>query len=185
MMIILEDTRQQANKHDAKHKWFAEHGIEVMRTKLLCGDYTLPTDQSVCIDTKKDFQEIIGNLTGSQHKRFREEAERAQSAGLKLIFLIENDGGEVKKGTNIYNPVITRLEDVHKWKNPRLFIMYRGKQKYPKATKGITLQKIMRTFSKRYGCEFRFCHSKDSAKLITEILTQKDGDPGGFTKNQE
>ena len=175
-MIILEDTRQQTDKHDAKHRWFAEHGIEIMRTKLFCGDYTLPTDQSICIDTKKDFQEIIGNLTGKEHARIREEAERAKAAGIKLIFLIENDGGEVRKGTGIYNPVITKLEDVHKWKNPRLFIMHRGKQKYPSATKGITLQKIMYTFAKRHGCEFRFCHSRDAARIIVDILTKKDGD---------
>lgn len=175
-MIILEDTRQQTDKHDAKHKWFAEHGIEVIRTKLFCGDYTLPTDQSICIDTKKDFQEIIGNLTGKEHARIREEAERAKAAGIKLIFLIENDGGEVKKDSGIYNPVITKLEDVHKWKNPRLFIMCRGKQKYPKATKGITLQKIMHSFAERHGCEFRFCHSRDAARIIVDILTRKDGD---------
>ena len=28
-VILLEDTRQQARKHEAKHRWFAENGIEV------------------------------------------------------------------------------------------------------------------------------------------------------------
>ena len=28
-MIILEDSRQQLGKHDTKHKWFAEHGVEI------------------------------------------------------------------------------------------------------------------------------------------------------------
>lgn len=172
-MIILEDSRQQLGKHDTKHKWFAEHGVEIRRTKLYKGDYTLPTDQSVCVDTKKDFQEIIGNLT-EQHDRLAREADEAKEAGIRLVFLIENDGGEVKKGSGIYNPVITKLEDVHKWKNPRLFIMYRGKQKYPRATRGITLQKMLYSFAAHHGCEFQFCHSRDSARRIVEILTGKE-----------
>ena len=169
-MIILEDSRQQAGKHDKKHKWFSEHGIEIRRTKLWKGDYTLPTDQSICIDTKKDFQEILSNLT-EQHERFAREADEAREAGIRLIVLIENDGGEVKKGSGIYNPVITRIEDVHKWKNPRLFIIKNGRQKYPRATRGVTLQKMLMTFSAHHQCEFQFCHSKDSAKRIVEILT--------------
>lgn len=179
-MIILEDSRQQVGKHDQKHRWFSENGIEIRRTKLYVGDYSLPTDQSVCIDTKKDFQEIIGNLTGhkkdkngkTEHDRLVEETERAREAGIRLIYLIENEGGEIKKGKNIYNPVITKLEDVHKWVNPRLFIFEHGKQKYPKATKGITLQKMLYTFSAHHGCEFMFCHPKDAGRIIVELLTE-------------
>lgn len=191
-MIILEDTRQQPGKHDVKHKWFSEHGIEVRRTKLWKGDYTLPTDQSICIDTKKDFQEIISDIIYQEKHpdmddldengnpklktAFEKEADDAYRSGIHLIILIENNGGEVRKGTDIYNPVITKLEDVHKWKNPRLFMMYKGKQKYPKATKGKTLQKMLTTFAKNHGCEFRFCHSRDAARIIFDILTRKDGD---------
>ena len=169
-MIILEDSRQQVGKHDKKHEWFAEHGIEIRRTKLWKGDYTLPTDQSICIDTKKDFQEVISNIT-EQHDRFAREADEAAEAGIRLIFLVENDGGEVKNGSGIYNPVITRIEDVHKWKNPRLFILKNGKQKYPRATKGVTLQKMLMSFASHHHCEFQFCHSRDSARRIVEILT--------------
>jgi len=57
-MIILEDTRQQTGKHDAKHDYFEKHGIEIRRTKLYVGDYTLPTNQSVCVDTKKIFRSL-------------------------------------------------------------------------------------------------------------------------------
>ena len=38
-MIILEDTRQQAGKHDKKHEYFAQHGIKIERCKLYRGDY--------------------------------------------------------------------------------------------------------------------------------------------------
>ena len=61
-MILLSDTRQQAGKHDIKEMYFRNHCIEIVRTKLYCGDYTLPADQSICIDTKKDIQELIGDI---------------------------------------------------------------------------------------------------------------------------
>ena len=72
-MILLEDTRNQVGKHDKKNEYFYKNGIEVRRTKLYCGDYTLPTNQSVCIDTKKDIQELIGDICGKSHERFRNE----------------------------------------------------------------------------------------------------------------
>ena len=37
-MILLEDTRQQIKKHEIKHKWFSENGVEIRRTKLYVGD---------------------------------------------------------------------------------------------------------------------------------------------------
>ena len=170
-MILLEDTRQQAEKHNAKHKWFAEHGIEVRRQALYVGDYTLPTNQSICIDTKKDIQELVSDICGKQHERFRNECIRAQEAGIKLIVLVENRSEKVGYG-EIYNPVITKLEELHKWKNPRLFIMSRGRQKYPKATRGITLQKACMTISAKYGTVFQFCTPEQSAQRIVELLTE-------------
>lgn len=61
-MLILEDTRQQEAKHKLKHEYFRSEGVQCIRTALYCGDYTLPADQSVCIDTKKDIQELIGDI---------------------------------------------------------------------------------------------------------------------------
>lgn len=61
-MLILEDTRQQEQKHRLKHDYFRSVGVSWNRTALYCGDYTLPTDQSVCVDTKKDIQELIGDI---------------------------------------------------------------------------------------------------------------------------
>lgn len=61
-MIILKDTRQQAKKHSLKDDYFEQHGIYQQRTKLYCGDYTLPTDQSVCIDTKQNIGELINDI---------------------------------------------------------------------------------------------------------------------------
>lgn len=61
-MLILEDTRQQERKHEKKHEYFRSVGVHWNRTALYCGDYTLPADQSICIDTKKDIQELIGDI---------------------------------------------------------------------------------------------------------------------------
>ena len=62
MQMILEDSRQQEKKHETKHEYFRSVGIHWNRTALYCGDYTLPANQSVCIDTKKDIQELIGDI---------------------------------------------------------------------------------------------------------------------------
>jgi len=157
-MIILADTRQQDKKHKAKEKWFAENGIEVRRTKLYCGDYCLPADQSVCIDTKRNIQELVGDVCGKDHERFRAELIRAQEAGIHLIILVENEDG------------ITQLSELHKWVNPRLWIRKGGKQAYPNATRGVTLMKCCYTMQKKYGCEFLFCEPYIAGERIIELL---------------
>lgn len=149
-MILLEDTRQQAKKHEAKHRWFAEHGIAVVRSKLVVGDYTLPTDQSICIDTKSGLLEVCGNVT-QQHRRFVEEMELAKQLGIQLVILVEENG-------------VRTLEDVKRWSNPRLRFS-------PKATTGETLYKILSAMEQRHGCRFLFCRKNDSARRIVEILT--------------
>ena len=171
-MLILVDSRQQEGKHNLKEKWFAEHGIETRRTKLYVGDYTLPTDQSVCIDTKKDIQELVSDICGKQHERFRNECIRAQEAGIRLIILTENRGGHIKD--NIIQPTITSLDELHRWKNPRLFIFYGGKQKYPRATRGVTLMRSCMTMEQKYGVKFLFTTPEKSAEKIVELL--KGGD---------
>lgn len=168
-MIILEDTRQQAHKHDLKHKWFDENGVIVRRQALYVGDYTLPTNQSVCVDSKFSIQELVGDICGKQHERFRNECIRAQEAGIRLIILTENVGGKVGRG-EIYNPTITKLEELHRWKNPRLFIFERGRQKYPNATRGITLQRACMTMKAKYGVEFLFTTPQKSAEMIVKLL---------------
>ncbi len=148
-MILLEDTRQQAKKHEAKHRWFAEHGIAVVRSKLVVGDYTLPTDQSVCIDTKAGLLEVCGNVT-QQHRRFVEEMELAKQLGIQLVILVEENG-------------VRTLEDVKRWHNPRLRFS-------PKATTGETLYKILSAMEQRHGCRFLFCRKEEAGAKIVKIL---------------
>lgn len=66
MILILEDTKQQGNKHKLKHNYFRSVGVYWNRTSLYCGDYTLPSNQSVCVDTKKDIAELISDIQVKQ-----------------------------------------------------------------------------------------------------------------------
>jgi len=171
-MILLEDTRQQAGRHDIKHRWFEKHDIEIRRQALYVGDYTLPTDQSICIDTKKDIQELVSDICGKQHTRFRAECERAKEAGIQLIILVENRGEKIGRG-EMYNTTIRSLNELHRWTNPRLYIMQGRKQKYPRATRGVTLMKACMTMQLKYGVRFEFCTPEESAEKIVELLTRK------------
>ena len=155
MMLILEDTRQQAKKHESKHKWFVEHGVRIERCRLYVGDYTLPTDQSICIDTKADLKELAGNVC-QQHERFRAELVRAQEAGIQLVILCEH-GGDIKS-----------LEDVYFWQNPR-------RRTSPGAISGQRLFKILNTMQEKYGVRFEFCDKRQTGRRIVEILTHDEG----------
>jgi len=149
-MLILEDTRQQADKHDLKHKWFEDNGIKVERCRLFVGDYTLPANQSICIDTKKDLGELVNNVC-QQHERFRAELVRAQEAGIQLVILCEH-GGSIKC-----------LEDVYFWTNPRL-------KESPKAMTGWKLFRVLSTMKDKYGVRFEFCDKRSTGRRIVEIL---------------
>lgn len=149
MMVIIEDTRQQAGKHDTKHEWFAQNGVELVRSKIAFGDYCLPP--KVSIDTKENMDEIANNICGQAHKRFINECKAAKAAGCHLYILVENELG------------ITDLSQVHEWQNPRVIYS-------PNCVQGPRLQKAMETIQERYGVTFLFCDPADSANIITELL---------------
>lgn len=151
-MVIVEDTRQQAEKHKIKNEYFENHNIKVIRSKLPIGDYARIDNMSVVIDTKKDIQEIIQNVT-KDHKRFVAECELAKESGIQLIILIENKDNVEKK------------EDLFKWYNWRL-------KKSPKATTGKTLYKILNTMEEEYKVLFQFCTPEKSPEIIEEILSK-------------
>lgn len=160
-MVILEDTRQQSRKHDLKHQWFEENGIKIERCRLFVGDYTLPSNQHICIDTKQNLIEICSNVT-QDHERFRNEILRANEAGIKLVFLIEHGEG------------IECLEDVLFWKNPRRIKRRKvcgvWRTIETNATTGRTLYNILSTIKSKYGVEFLFCDKSETGKRIVEIL---------------
>ena len=122
---------------------------------------------SICVDTKKDIQEIIGNICGKEHARFRDECILAKNNDIRLLVLIENEDG------------IKSIDDLQTWDNPRLHMKKwittpsgerKRALKYPTATKGASLAKAMRTMQKKYGVEFLFCRPEESGKLIIDLL---------------
>lgn len=150
-MVIQEDTRQQAGKHDIKHAYFAENGVDLVRCKLPFGDYA-PVPP-VSIDTKNSMDEIAANICGKEHMRFINECKAAKSAGCQLIILVENTVG------------ISDISQVHTWINPR--IIYSNK-----CVQGDRLQKAMETIATRYGVQFMFCTPEESGQRIKELLKE-------------
>lgn len=195
-MIIIEDIGQQDKKHIAKHLYFEQNGIYWERYPLPVGDYILYNDSvadvisrkqkrgievkkmdflgtyNVCVDTKKDMQEIEGNICGQQHARFRDKCILAQNNGIKLYVLIENEDG------------ISCVEDVFRWQNPRLhrynkikYMHNLGKwqnvalSKAP-PTKGEQLAKAVLSMQLKYGVKFLFCRPDEAGAEIVRLLME-------------
>lgn len=152
-MVILEDSRQQAGKHEEKRERWREWNDDVIRSKLVVGDYALPP--AVSVDTKAGMAEIAQNIGGSreEHERFRNELKLARACRCVLFVLIENEDG------------ITKLEDVRTWQNPRRNVS-------PKAINGPRLERAMRTMAERYGVRWAFCRPEEAAGIIKQILTE-------------
>ena len=204
-MIIIEDKAQQKGKHDLKHIYFEAHGIYWMGQPLPVGDYIIANEKvndviarkskrgievkkmdflgtyNIAVDTKKDIQEIIGNICGPQHSRFRDECILAQNNNIELYVLVENVDG------------IKVIEDLFCWHNPRLDIYIPDKtnvigyykngnpryakiRKYPKATRGEQLAKSMLSMQLKYGVKFVFCNPSEAGAKIIELLGDQKND---------
>lgn len=196
-MMLIEDKGQKEGQHILKNRYFKNNEIEVLRAPLPVGDYIIASDKvvdvihrksarnmelkkmdflgtyDVSVDTKKDMQEIVGNICGKAHPRFRDECILAQNNGIKLYVLVEN------------TDKVHSIDDVFRWKNPRLYrynkIAYMhnaGKwlnTALPKAkpTSGETLAKAMLTMQLKYGVEFVFCRPEDAGAKVIELLQEE------------
>ena len=194
-MKLIEDVNNKPQKHVAKNRYWSSKGIEVMRYRLPVGDYIMVNDKvqdvidrkakrgidvkmmdfmgtyNICVDTKKDIQELISDICGKQHDRFRDELLLAKNNGIKLIVLVENHASTIKCGQKIINiPYVNDLKALFKWANPRLFLFRNGKQRFPTATRGAQLAKACLTMQLKYGVEFVFCKPEDAGRRIIEIL---------------
>ena len=193
-MLIVEDKGQQVGKHEMKHRWFDCHEVEILQAPLPVGDYVLANDKvldviqrktrrnlelkkmdflgsyKIAVDTKRDMQEIAGNICGRQHARFRDECILALNNGIRLYILIENED-EIRSLADVsgwQNPRLKRYEDVRhmhsigRWQSIAL----------PKArpASGETLMKAMQTMREKYGVEFLFCRPEEAGKKIIELL---------------
>lgn len=190
---IIEDKGQQAGRHEIKHSWFKRNNVNFNQMPLPVGDYILLTDSvadvisrkekrgipvkkmdflgtyDICVDTKRDIQEVVGNICGKQHERFRDECILAQNNGIQLYVLVENKDN------------ITNLEELEHWKNPRLKLCKwvttptgekKRVPKHPYATSGKTLSKAMVTMEEKYGVKFLFCDPMNAGEEIIKILTK-------------
>lgn len=149
-MTIIEDTRQKANKHKLKHQYFSDNQIKVVRSKLPVGDYANIKNMAVIVDTKKDIQEIIGDVT-KDHKRFVSECDLAYENDIQLIILVENNDG------------VSCIDDLYHWYNIRLKCS-------PRATTGRTLAKILTGMEYRHGVKFEFCKPTEAGRRIVELI---------------
>ena len=167
-MLVQADTREKKKEWERIEKQFQSAGVDYFRSKLYIGDYCNVDNPRLVIDRKKDLLEWAGNVT-QDHKRFHDELVRAVAKGFKIIILCEHGKG------------IQSLEDIIFWENPRLkkyeWVMENGhpvkKQKYPKATKGTSLYKCLKTIQDRYGVEFEFCDKGETGFKILELLERK------------
>lgn len=193
-VLIIEDKGQKEGLHILKNRYFKSHDMEVLRAPLPVGDYIIATDKvmdvikrktarkmelkkmdflgtyDVSVDTKKDMQEIVGNICGKAHPRFRDECILAQNNGIKLYVLIENTD-------KVYS-----VNDVFTWHNPRVdrynniaYMHTLGKLlnvSLPKTkpTSGKVLAKAMLTMQLKYGVEFVFCRPEDAGAKVIELL---------------
>lgn len=151
-ILILADTRQQKDKHITDY--FDKNNIQWVRTTLPSADYMAVRydngfikDYSVLIDTKKDMEEIVGNLCRTtEHERVKREVEKAKELGCKqFIFLICDNK-------------IKTVKDIKNWTSKRTKV------------KGDTLLKIMSTMSQKYGIRFIFASKQNAGAKIIELL---------------
>jgi ribosome-associated protein len=167
-LTIIEDTRQQIDKHKIENAQLEKLGIKILRSKLPVGDYANMKNLSIVIDSKKDLQECVGNICGKEHDRFRRECQLAQDNGIKLIVLVEHGWG------------VKSIDDVALWHNPRINAWNRSVKAMQRKcqstagmrppTSGETLSKAMKTMQDKYGVEFMFCSRGDAGKRIVDIL---------------
>lgn len=197
-MKIAVDKNQTIGSHFQSNKrvhWQLENaGCELAVLNLPFGDYCQITEEmqdtinrrgeklkkadlvgdiKIAVDRKASIQELVGNICGTSHPRFRDEVILARKCGCKLFVLVESRREIVKGTENIINPAISDVSQLHSWKNPRLFIMKNGKQRFPTATRGITLQKACHTMTEKYGVEFLFTTPDKTGEAIITILEGK------------
>lgn len=187
---IADGSHKNSNRQ--KHNDIINAGYKILPLPLPFGDYCLlnntmletikrrgekikkqdlVADYKVVIDTKKDFQELVGNVC-QQHERFRDELIMAQKMGCKMYILVEEIG-------------IKSVADVGTWQNPRLkkwqFVeekqkqgkMLNAKHRKRPPMSGEILAKVMQTMENKYGCKFVFCSREESGKKIIELLNRQ------------
>ena len=167
--MLLEDSRQQAGKHKHIEQWMVAHGVEFAprATALPFGDYMVE-GSNISIDTKKDMQEVAGNI-GRDHARFVRECERARAEGYRLVILVE-EHPEYNDRHRLYtwkNGVCRRCRRCDPLTSPKC------KRYRSKPMCGQTAARIIQKIESNHGVRFEFCRKRDTARRICEILGVK------------
>lgn len=187
-VVIIEDDRQHAGKHDNKHEVWDALGVPYLSRdemiKLDFGDYmrgfddgTLDLSSNVSVDTKRGLSEVSTNL-GTKHDVFKREVKRANDRGYLLVVLVETEDA-------------TCVEDVRAWVNEHCrhcgyyfrkecdpiggdsFCLRHGTKK---PLQGETIAKQMKTMERNRSVLFEFCRPEDSAKRICDLLGMRYGE---------
>ena len=148
MDLIIVDTREKG--HKSILKYFDEHNIDYIVSKLDYGDYKIYKNNNVVIDRKDNLLELAGNLCHTtSHQRILREIERSKQDNCKdFIFLISESK-------------IKSVEDIKNWSSPHTKV------------KGETLLKIMQTMKKKYGIRFIICPKNKMGEYIVKLLKKE------------
>lgn len=167
---IYEDTRQQARKHDAKHAWWAAHGVEVVSRKLDFGDY-MADGSNVSVDTKRSIAELAQDV-GRDHARFGREMDRAREAGHRLVVLVDAP------------PRYRTADDLALWTSDHCMAcpVRRGGHCDPhakgrcsrhstaKPLQGARLASTVAAMAEHRGAAVELCAREDAARRVCELL---------------
>lgn len=162
--LVFCDTRQQRGKHNHVNAWMAEHGVRAVSMMLETGDYSAP-GSNVLVDTKKDVQEVAGNV-GRDHARFVRECDRARDSGYRLIVLVE-ERPEYNDRDKLFRWVPYTCRRCRKC-NP---LRSNGCTRYrAKPMCGPAVARIIHGIEENHAVRFEFCRKRDTARRICEIL---------------
>ena len=151
--LLIVDSREKPKAIKGILKYFDDNGIEYAVSKLFIGDYMDYNRPHIVIDRKQNIAELAANCT-SEHKRFREELERAKKAGAKLVILVEQN--RYKNGDK-WVPV-RELSDIIYWSSPHTSI--RGEKVY----------RVLASWVNKYNLSVEFCDKRSTGRRILEII---------------
>lgn len=142
-MIILQDTYAKFN---------LIVNAEIRKTKLYVGSYTLPTDQSICIEINKDMQSLVSMICGKRNKAFINQLVRSREVGSCLTVITVDRN-------------ITSFSDLKEWQKEK---------KFDHSVTGETLEKSLSMLQMIYSCRFLFCKKSEVADKVIEILERRE-----------
>lgn len=202
-MKIGVDKNQFSGKHGPsnrkKHRQMESLGAEIVPLPLPFGDYCLIDDNvqavidekgkkiakkdflgtvTLAIDTKKNIEEIWGNVCNKSHERFKKELLKPLQNHAKLVILIEH-GEDIKCLEDVfffYQPEQVRYKWVTKKDLCGNTVVLNGKPVKERISymqqpiKGDSLYRALRTIRDRYNVRFEFCTREETGLKIMEIL---------------